>query len=379
MNVENSRLRPAAVVVAMVATALPLSACGGRTAETGPPGEGSSLDSGVSLDGSGMDASAPDAESDDSGVQWLPYVVFDAAFSPAINRLVVLAQDASLHLIEPDTMSDIVVGREQGVPAALSVSRDGRYAAVATGAAPGQSTVTRFDLATGMPTGQYAYGDLVGRIVLGSNDVYVAPGGGAILQDGIATIDLATHQVSQFHAPPDVAANFEAVDYGTISLDGSVLLMAAAYPDGYVMRFAISQGQPSDYSDTSSTQHACGRVWFSRDDSRVYTGCGAVLSSADLTAMTAVPMTAHLWSIDDDLPGGAMAAVADSASDMCAVVDVYDEAALTVQRTLTLPTYTMYNQTLSTMGLLVFNGGSGALFALVKEQPTASAIGIVKL
>jgi hypothetical protein len=377
MRLEDTRLHAATLMLALTAAVVPLTACGGKTGETSAPD--ASHDVSTGRDGSPVDASESEAQTDDSGVRWMPYDVFDAAFSPALNRLVVLAQDASLHLIDPDSMADTVVGREQGVAAALSVSRDGRYAAVATGSTPSQSNITRFDLTTGTPTGQYAYGDVVGRIVLGPSDVYVAPGGGAVFQDGIATIDLTTHQVSQFHAPSGTSANFEAVDYGSISLDGSVLVLAAEYPNGYVMRLDISQGQPSGYSDTSGTQQACGRVWFSRDDSRVYTGCGAVLSPADLTMVTAVPMTAHLWSIDDDLSAGAMAAVADSATDMCAVVDVYDEAALTLRRTLTLPTYAMFNQTYPMMGLLIFHDAAGSLFALVKEQPTASPIGIVRL
>lgn len=362
----------------MLLAACNSSGCGGTIADAGTPD--AAADVGTSrADGSPGDAPPDDSEAADSGVRLFQYSVFDAAFSPALDRLVILAGDATLHLIDPASMSDTVIGREGGTPAALSVSRDGKYAAVATSAAPGQSNVTRFDLTTGMPTGQYAYGDLVGRIVLGSTDVYVAPGGGAILQDGIATIDLATHQVTQFHAPTGTSPNFEAVDYGVISLDGSVLLMAAEYPEGYVMRFPISQGQPTGYSDTSGTQQACGRVWFSRDDSRVYTGCGAVLSPADLTSTTAVPMAADLWSIDDALPAGAMAAIAGSASDMCAVVNVYDEATLALQRTLPLPTYVMLDETSSMMGLLVFHDAAGAFFALVKEQPTASPIGIVRL
>ncbi len=337
-------------------TALALLACGGRLASSdsfsaapdAAPGTPDGAPPPTESDAGAPDSSEPPP---DSGISLLPYQVVAAAYSRGIDRLVLLTEDNTMHLVDPHTLDDVAVTLPPGNALAVGVSPDGLVAAVAS--VP-QNYVTTFDLQARKPIAQYAVGYRVEQVLVDANYVYVM----ASTDPGFLTINRSSHAVT----PSPITAPYDGDDaVESISSDGTSLLIANEID---LTTLSLGMAAPAvvtsvydfcDYPD----------AWFTRDGSMAVTGCAEVRRTADLSLVQPLPQASFVTSLDPFSADGTIAAI--TTLNGSSEVGIYDPA-FNLVRSQSIPTWPTPAPNGPTLGTLIFHDASGnGLFVLLES------------
>jgi chitinase len=202
--------------------------------------------------------------------------IVDAEYSPALDSIVAISSSpAALHVLEPSTVTDRSVPLP-AAPVAVSVSPDGKQAAVAYDA-----FVSLIDLAVPSVVKTVATTCDAFDVVLGGNDfAYVFPN---------------TDQWVDIHSV-DLMAGIDRGKSNSIGIYEKT--HAKLHPNGKSMYGSTGQLSPSDLEEYDISQgvattkvgvgggpdfgehEACGEVWMSLDGERVFSACGNVFNAS---------------------------------------------------------------------------------------------------
>lgn len=202
----------------------------------------------------------------------LPHDVVDAAFSTALNAVVMLSTypESAVHVRDVTTGADRSIALTK-VPASLSLSPDGMSASVGH-----TDLITIVDLAPGGAAPTLLPTTTPGWTVMGGNGfVYVTPS--AIAR--IRSINIATGVETQGSAPVAIGA------YTTARLHPAGSKMYGFDTvRGELTSFPIVLGI-ADYGTHSPylpNEHPmCGDQWFSESGAMIYTACGNTFAASD--------------------------------------------------------------------------------------------------
>lgn len=206
----------------------------------------------------------------------LKFRVQDAEYSRALDRMIMVGTEPSqLHIYDPKTGADQAVNLLLP-PSSVSVSPDGRYAAVGHNA-----HISYIDLAAGQLVKTMDVStDVLDVILAGNGYVYAFPRRDQ--WESIYSIQVASGQ--------ETRSSSWAIYAGTV---------AKLHPSGKYMYGADNGLSPSDiekYSIEQGTAQVlydspyhgdypmCGDLWISEDGRRIFTKCGNVFRSSEVAA-----------------------------------------------------------------------------------------------
>lgn len=247
----------------------------------GSPGTGTGplLGSGGGSSGSGNTSSGGGADqvaTGDCSASALSFDIVDAEYSPALEAIVAISSSPpALHVLDPSTLKDEAVTLP-ALPVAVSVSPDGKQAAVAYNAFVSLIDLTVPSVLKTVATTCDAF-----DVVLGGNDfAYVFPN---------------TDQWVDIHSVDFTAGT----DYGQSNSDSIYeKTHAKLHPNGKFMYGSTGELDPSDLQEFDISQgvattkvgvgegpdfgehEACGEVWMSLDGERVFSACGNVFNAS---------------------------------------------------------------------------------------------------
>lgn len=193
-------------------------------------------------------------------LQTITYRPVDAAYSTLLDKLIMVnANPSQLHIYDPVSRIDQPLALPLP-PTSLSVSADGRYAAVGH-----YQYVSWVDLQVPSVVRTTPVSSDVAKVVVAGSWIYTFPRTYGTMQ----YVSTVTGSVT--NAPYDLSLTAAAI----ARRDGSALYVAAL---STLQRYDVSRnGAP--VTTGSVTYQTCGGLWFS-DDTRLFTGCGLSLSSA---------------------------------------------------------------------------------------------------
>jgi chitinase len=205
-----------------------------------------------------------------------------AEYSLALDRIIMISSNPNLlHIYDPSSNADTTV-RLSNAPLNFSVGPDGLHAAVAYTASVDyinlQSAAVERNYLVPVSTGSPVIGDYtIGKVVLGTTYFYILSSGNS----GLAiSVNLSSGAVTTrgntfvFNGRYNSAINaiyaVQQYGYNLVRYDVSTGPISGAINSPYISNFS-----------------ACGSLWFSSDESRIYTGCSAVFhASTDATKDT---------------------------------------------------------------------------------------------
>lgn len=240
---------------------------GGCSCDAGFDGSDSSGGDEVDIGADGGSAPAPEA-GECSAVP-IRAVVVDAEYSDSLDRIVLVdSADNELVMLDPTNGKTRTVALPLA-PVAVSVSPDGKTAAVAHNA-----SVSIVDLTVPMLIKTIRTQCDASDIVLATNGfAYVFPAAGGRVEihtiDIEAGVDRANEQLS----------NISAGTSARLHPSGQFMYGITGLSPPAIERYTFS---PTWTASTSgrSPYHGdypiCGRLWFSRDGARLFNGCGTV-------------------------------------------------------------------------------------------------------
>jgi chitinase len=227
----------------------------------------------------------------------LSFDIVDAEYSPALEAIVAISSSPpALHVLDPSTVKDQAVPLPAS-PVAVSVSPDGKQAAVAYDAFVSLIDLTVPSLLKTVATTCDAFDVVLG----GNNFAYVFPNTDQWVD--IHSVDFTT-----------------GTDHGqSNSVNIYEKTHAKLHPNGKSMYGSTGQLDPSDLEEYDVSQgvattkvgvgegpdfgehEACGEVWMSLDGERVFSACGNVFNASlnaaqDLTYAGRIVSTATVSS-----------------------------------------------------------------------------------
>ncbi|MDP3856515.1 MAG: hypothetical protein Q8Q73_02000 [Stagnimonas sp.] len=220
----------------------------------------------------------------------LGHDVIDAEYSAALDAIVLVSSypDSALYVLNPVTRGEQKVALNK-VPAAVSVSPDGRSAAVGHDA-----LVTVVDLTT---AGLASPGKVLLNTTIDVLDV-------VLTGNGYVHAFPRRDQWEEIHSI-QIATNIETLSSGGLIYAGT---LAKLHPSGTKMYGANNGLSPSDIErygvrtgtatyDYDSPYHGdyemCGNLWMHETGLHIYTACGNVFKASDVRAQD-MTYTGHL-------------------------------------------------------------------------------------
>jgi hypothetical protein len=295
-----------------------------------------------------------------ASVAALPHAVQDAAYSTALDRLVLTdAVTQALYVYDPTTSTEIAVPLPYA-PRSLSVAPDGLRALVGH-----DGWITTIDLGAGrveqsIPVTANARGCALGK------------GWAYVFDDGpygaIHSVDLATH-VEPRETRPDPWN-------GVVGLDGDALYgvsIATSLP--YLERYDVSHGTPSGWVLGHSSHWAGDDVWLDPIGARVFTSNGSAFKISSDPGVDLGDAGA--------LSGLTTVKQLDASASEVAAIPALDDTTLELfssdqlERTgrLLLPLWRVGEEdAYSTHALAVFHGAGGALRHVVVQADAAAPL-----
>lgn len=202
-----------------------------------------------------------------ASIRPLDYGVVDAAQNPSTGALVIVSDAQELVVLDPASGTDLRTALPAS-PIAVSVSHDGRLAAVAYAA-----NVSVVDLATRETTTCPAPSTVVDLTVDDVGRVYLLSGRPFGGLDALTRVDSRTCATSLLQQP-----------YGGI---GSLALTASGrtlyYAGSDLHRCRLAEGESRDPPDCAPAQQdgtrfdGCSGIWLDESEHTLLTGCGARL------------------------------------------------------------------------------------------------------
>ncbi len=307
-------------------------------------------------------------------VRTFDFDVIDAEYSAPFQRVVAVSAGPSvLRLIDPTSLGSeqVALGK---VPTAVSVSPDGRYAAVGH-----DKAVSYVDLGAQKVVKEVAITtDALDVTLAGNGYVYAFP---------------RLDQWERIHAV-DLQSGLETLHTGEEIFAGT---LARLHPDGKsiygasnglspsdIEKYDISAGTPAYKYD--SPYHGdypmCGDLWFWPDGSRIFTRCGAVFHASsdpasDMTYAGSLKGLGRIQSLACSLPAGRIAA-APSVSNVQqptaaeSTLSLFDPQ-FNLLASRTLPTFAdARGKTVPGSGKFIFFGKDGTLIHVIAQAITTT-------
>jgi chitinase len=200
-------------------------------------------------------------------VERLPYRVIDAAYSDALDLMVmVAAAPDALYLRDPRTGAETAIALDLA-PSSVSVGPDGRFAAVGH-----TNAVSYVDLVGGVVVKRLAATGNIAEVALGDGYVYAVPRTSPD-RVRILALELASG------AETFVTSALTGAGRARISAPAGALYLAAlsSYGTGTsIERYDLSAGTPVLSTAGSYDTVSCGDLWMSQSGARLFTRCGTI-------------------------------------------------------------------------------------------------------
>ncbi len=220
----------------------------------------------------------------------LSFKPVDSEYSLALDRVIMVSTNPNqLHIYDPPSNSDVMVNLSKA-PLNLSVSPDGLHAAVMH-----DSLVSYVNLSTALVEQTFTVAVRTGSVALSQTYAYVLSGNAA----PAISIPLNGGQQS-------VLSGIGTGGKFNSQAEGLYLTTDGFISPNTLLRYDTSGGAlaPVTTSPHHGEFYICGNVWFSPDGSRVYTGCGSVLSAStdaatDRTYVTSFSNLPRVQALDE--------------------------------------------------------------------------------
>lgn len=302
----------------------------------------------------------------------LPYRPVVADFSAALDRIITISGNPNtLHIYDPVSQKEATVSLVQP-PLSLSVSPDGKHAAVGHDA-----LVSYVNLVTGAVDKTFTVATVVDSLVLSDQWIYVMSGrqgrGGSI-NIASGTVSASNNSFSITGGRINTAVN---AIYGT--RDGT--------SPNDIEKLDISTGPVTSQTDSVYHGDYCvfGPVWFSPDGARIYTGCGTVFRAStdpklDMYYMTSMKGVSSIGSLSESaalkrvaLLQGRPVYPANTIND--STVMLFDSTYLKPIGQFALPNVSAGGNSYQAHGRwLFFNAASSELFVVVQADQTSGLL-----
>ncbi len=300
----------------------------------------------------------------------MPFRPVDAQYSYSLDRIVAVSSSpAQVHIYDPVLRADVVVNLPKA-PLAVSVSPDGKFAAVGHDA-----LISYVSLTTAAVLKTFTVSSTVRDIVLSTDYIY-ADGATVQISTGAITKgygDWYSNRATYPRLHPGLKAIYNTRD-GTSPND--------------IEKTDISAGTVGAHTDSPyhGDYPACGGVWFSPDGKRIYTGCASIYtSSADpalemtyratlgdigrirwldesrvRTRIAAIPMDGTTWPYES------------TRSDSEFVM--FDSATLQSLGTFRIPQFALPSKSYNVHGKWIFFSADGQYVHVVGQVDTSSGL-----
>jgi chitinase len=305
-------------------------------------------------------------------VSSIPYSVLDAAYSRALDRIVIVSESGNaLHLLDPHTGVDVAVALP-ATPTSVSVAPDGTHAAIGH-----DHLLSYVDLVTQSVVRTYAVSAPLGDVVLaGDMRAYGIPSNNQRV--AVHTINLLTGQ--------DDSSSGASVHVGTrgvVSRDSTALFLADnGVAPSSLYRYDITGAQPVGPTVAfGGTFEVCGNAWLGKDDSLLYTACGHIFRASDLSYGGSFSCAPQIVGVDESRDGRVTVLTGSSPSPLGGInqpvvgLQTYDSQDQTLQTSAPLPSLSAQGLPAATDGRYVFYdaAGTGTFVILHAADPVSQA------
>ncbi len=310
-------------------------------------------------------------------VKPLAHGVIDAEYSKGLDRIIMVGTSPhALYIYDPVAHTETSVALPT-VPSSVSVSPDGRFAAVGHNA-----NISYVNLATGQLVRTWPVTCDVGDVVIAGN--------------GFAYAFPRVDQWVELHSL-NLSNGVETKSTGRSLRAGT---LGRLHPDGTRMYGANNGLSPSDierYSIPSngtaqiawdSPYHGdypmCGDLWFSEDGARIFTRCGRVFRTGatqaqDMLYAGALAGTTYIAHLSESAAAGRVALVPkanfNDLPDVAMQLRFYTSEFLDPLPAVTLPHFVRNGRGFKGFGRFVFfNAAGDKVFVLQQAEPNANML-----
>jgi hypothetical protein len=304
----------------------------------------------------------------------LPYNVTDASYNRSINRLVLIStMPNELHVYDPVGRTDQMIPLPTA-PISLSVSPDGRMAAVGH-----DGGVSFVDLQQNLVSGVFPITNRVlGAVIDGNGFAYLFTPYGPF-SGGIYSINVGTG------ATTTSSANVYGVGVARLSADGGSIYGLAS---SYIQKWTIQNGTISSSPTTNFSAGGCNNIWLTDDGARLINACGQVYRTSSVPSQdlqpngTLAPLGSLTW-VDHSaamqmlavIPAGGSPVPGPAQTPGAASIQLYQDAFLIFAGTISLPQFSAGNSTYPGYGQFVFwNADQTRLIAVEKADASANLL-----
>ncbi len=308
--------------------------------------------------------------------------VVDSAYSPSLDRLLLISDNPNqLHIYDPATKKDVPIDLPRP-PLSLSVSPDGKFAAVGHAA-----LVSYIDLTQGQQNKRLDLTTDATNILLGGNGIIYVTGNPNSPQ-GIHALQIATNK----EIPNSVVPAFSG-SVLRVAPDGRTVYVATR-TDGSIPatinRLDFGQtGTPrfvSVYPYTNQYQ-PCGNLWLSQGAERIFNACGDVFRTSgdpkqDMTYAGKLGDLHSIFNLTSSKARGEILAISASGDYGVNVqrnpdsnrINVFDYDNFTFKRSFNLPSFHNGNSWIESRGRAIFLNSTGThYYAIVQTSDGSNA------
>ncbi len=306
----------------------------------------------------------------------LPFRVLAAEFSKPLNRIVMIsAVPDQLHIYDPVASNDRVMALPDS-PEAVSVSPDGRFAAVAM-----RSRVAYVDLATGTVATTYTAPGPVAALILAKEYIHVDLGVGRTVE----TSGLWSIRIEGGALTKSTAGGFAPLATGRLHPLGNAIYTTSAGVWTKVdtstgpMTGGVAARYPGDFM-------VCGAVGFAADGRRIFDRCGSVATASETDAVvdmmyeSAPAGVSGIGGISESTAGRSLAVLPGSGNyfpprglQTAEEVLLYDAATLEETGRLRLPEFAVGTRRYAATGKWLFFDAAGTVLYVVAAPAGAGA------
>lgn len=343
----------------------------------GPSGGFSGTSSGGVSGGSGgvSGSSSGGGTGSSSGpsVSALGYDVIDAAYSRAIDQIV-LVTATDVHLVDPTTLDDVSITLPTTAES-VAVSPDGTHAAVGH-----NGFISYIDLNAKSVASTWSVSAPIGDVALSNTYVYGFPSSDQWVS--LYAVEASTGAVT-------TSGNIYAGMQAAVSPDGTSLyeVDTELSPSSLYSLSLANPAQPMQSSTYFGDEESpCGELWVSKDGSRLYTGCGYVFNSDGLTYLGEMTEANEVVASEDDWSAdGTIAVLGGTVTSSqfgtptrgAAQLQIYEPEYLTLKTTVSFPSISTPNGASASDGRYVFHDAAGtSTYAILHGNDPTSQVDV---
>jgi hypothetical protein len=306
------------------------------------------------------------------GVVPLTFRVTDAAYSSALDKIVMVSDDPpQLHIYDPGMNTDTAVELSAS-PRLVSVGPDGKFAAVGH-----ERSLSYVNLETAQVVNYMDMEGTVTEVVLdGDGWAYVL-----VLRDEVRAFEGISMGTGE--RVPGPSGELGRGTVYRLHPDGNSLYGTTTRSSGDIEKIIISDGVPSEYYSSDSS--TCGDLWLSEDGQRIFTACGDVfrasldrendmVKSGSLTGLNLINHLVHSTSAGVILAVGVTGWDEQDMTPMENQVLFFEHESMTLQRKVTLPGFVVSGLAYFANGRFVFVNAAGTQYYVIVQADPDSAL-----